>query len=231
MTQTSLGTILLVCTSHAGLGDTGNQTGVWMEELTAPYYAFQDAGYDVKIASPVGGKPPVDPGSMNKEMQGPSVARFEADADASAKLKATLQLGDIADMQGFSGIFLAGGHGTMWDFPENEQLGALVTSAVAAKKAVGAVCHGVAGLLAGDAPKALQGKAVAGFSDQEEAAVGLTKVVPFLLATKLKENGYQYSSSAVFTPHVVADGLLITGQNPASSQATADAMIEAMVKA
>ncbi len=230
MTQNSLGTILLVCTSHADLGETGNKTGLWMEELTAPYYAFLDAGYGIQIASPAGGTPPIDPGSMNKEMQGPSVARFDADADANAKFGATVPLEDSADMRRFAGIFLAGGHGTMWDFPDNKQLGSLVTEATKAGKAVGAVCHGVAGLLAGDAPVALKGKSVAGFSDEEEAAVGLTDVVPFLLATRLEKEGFKYSKADVFTPHIVTDGLLVTGQNPMSSQATAEAMITAMAR-
>ena len=230
MTQNSLGTILLVCTSHADLGATGNNTGLWMEEMTAPYYAFQDAGYEVEIASPAGGTPPIDPGSMKKEMQGPSVARFQADADANAKFEATVPLEGISDMSRFAGIFLAGGHGTMWDFPQNAQLGRLVTEAAKKKKAVGAVCHGVAGLLAGDAPVALEGKSVAGFSDEEEAAVGLTNVVPFLLATRLKEEGFKYGHAAAFTPHVVTDGLLVTGQNPMSSKPTAEAIIAAMTR-
>lgn len=231
MTQNSLGTILLVCTSHLELGETGNKTGFWMEELTAPYYAFLDAGYEVEIASPVGGMPPIDPGSMDKGMQGPSVARFEADATAEDKLAKTARLSDIADLSSFVGIFLAGGHGTMWDFPDNTDLDRLVAIATADKKAIGAVCHGVAGLLAGDAPIALKGKSVTGFSDEEEGAVGLAEVVPFLLATKLQETGFQYSNAAPFTPHVVTDGLLVTGQNPMSSQATAEAMIAAMAQA
>ena len=231
MTQSSLGTILLVCTSHADLGETGNKTGLWMEKLTAPYFAFLDAGYQIEIASLAGGTPPIDPGSMKKEMQGPSVARFDADAEANAKFEATTPLEDIADMSRFAAIFLAGGHGTMWDFPENNQLGSLVAEATKASKAVGAVCHGVAGLLAGDAPVALKGKSVAGFSNEEEAAVGLTAVVPFLLATRLEERGFTYSKGDVFTPYIVTDGLLVTGQNPMSSLATAEAMITVMAQA
>lgn len=228
MTQSSLGTILLVCTSHAELGDTGNPTGLWMEEMTAPYYVLKDGGYDVVIVSPTGGKPPIDPGSMNKAMQGPSVARFEADDTAFAAFSSSRKLSEITDMNAYQGIFLAGGHGTMWDFPQDAKLGDLLEQAVSANKAVAAVCHGVAGLLAGDVASSLKGKSVAGFSNAEESTVGLTDVVPFLLETELKEVGLKYSCADVFTPHVVTDGNLVTGQNPVSSQGVAEAMITAL---
>lgn len=231
MAQSSLGTILLVCTSHADLGETGNKTGFWMEELTAPYCAFKDAGYQVKIASPKGGNPPVDPGSQNKDMQGPSVERFEADEEAVAALSASTPFSEIANMDVFVGVFLAGGHGTMWDFPQNAQLSQFLLQATLQNKVIGAVCHGVAGLLSAEISAVLGGKAVAGFSNEEEAAIGLTDVVPFLLETKLGAAGYNYSSGGLFAPHVVTDGRLITGQNPASSQGTADAMIIALKNA
>lgn len=231
MTQNSLGTILLVCTSHADLGTTGNKTGFWMEELAAPYYAFKDAGYHLQIASPKGGHPPVDPGSQLKDMQGASVARFEADKEAVAALAASSPLSEIASMDAFAGVFLVGGHGAMWDFPQNVELGELLVQAASQKKAIGAVCHGVAGLLSGNISAQLEGKAVAGFSNQEEAAVGLTDVVPFLLETKLSNAGFKHSSGEVFSSHVVTDGLLITGQNPVSSQGTADAMIKSILNA
>lgn len=228
MTQSSLGTILLVCTSHAALGETGNPTGLWMEEMTAPYYVLKDAGYDVAITSPTGGKPPIDPGSMNKAMQGPSVARFEADDTADAAFSSSQKLSDITNMDAYEGIFLAGGHGSMWDFPQNTDLAKLLEQAVSANKTVAAVCHGVAGLLVGEVASSLKGKSVTGFSNAEEGVVGLTDIVPFLLETKLEEAGLIYSSGDVFTPHVVTDGKLVTGQNPVSSHGVAEAMITAL---
>ena len=225
MTQKPLGTILLVCTSHSELGKTGNNTGFWIEELAAPYYAFKDAGYKVAIASPRGGTPPVDPGSLSKDMRGPIVDRFEANAEASAALSSSTSLDDIVGVDAFAGVFLVGGHGTMWDFPQNANLARLVEQALTQGKAIGAVCHGVAGLLAGNVPALLKGKSVAGFSNAEETAVGLTEVVPFLLETKLVEAGFDYRSGPVFSPNVVTDGMLVTGQNPPSSLATAEAMI------
>ena len=231
MTQSSLGTILLVCTSHADLGETGNKTGFWMEELTAPYYAFKDAGYCVEIASPKGGNPPVDPASKSKGMQGPSVERFETDEEAFAALSSSTPLCEVVNTDAFAGVFLAGGHGTMWDFPENAELGQILVQAASQSKVIGAVCHGVAGLLSADVSAALGGKAVSGFSNEEEAAVGLSDVVPFLLETKLRDAGFNYRSGEEFSPHVVTDGRLVTGQNPASSQDTADAMVIALENA
>lgn len=224
MTQ-SLGTILLVCTSHSDLGETGQKTGFWMEELAAPYYAFKEAGYAIAFASPKGGTPPVDPGSLAEPARGPLTDRFKADGEAMAQLSSVQKLEDIPETEGFAALFLVGGHGTMWDFPHNPDLSRLLTAAVAQDRVVAAVCHGVAGLLADGVPAALKGKAVSGFSNQEEAAVGLTGVVPFLLETKLSEAGYDYRGGAVFAPHVITDGRLVTGQNPPSSHAVAEAVI------
>ena len=224
MTQ-SLGTILFVCTSHSDLGTTGHKTGFWMEELAAPYYAFKEAGFDIAIASPMGGLPPVDPGSLKEETRVAISDRFEADNEAMTCLSTSSKLKDIVGMAGYAGIFLVGGHGTMWDFPENPDLSRLLIEATKANKVIGAVCHGVAGLLAEGVPSALKGKAVAGFSNEEEATVGLTDVVPFLLESDLKTSGYAYESGPVFAPKVVTDGQLITGQNPGSSLAAAGAMI------
>lgn len=179
MTQSSLGTVLLVCTSHTDLGGTGNKTGFWMEELTAPYYALKDTGYHVTIASPKGGNPPVDPGSQSKDMQGPSVKQFEADEEALAARASSTPLSEVANMDAFVSVFLVGGHGTMWDFPENAALDQILVQATSQNKVIGAVCHGVAGLLSANVSAALGGKAVAGLSNVEEAAVGLTDVVPF----------------------------------------------------
>jgi putative intracellular protease/amidase len=224
MTQT-LGTILLVCTSHSDLGETGQKTGFWMEELAAPYYAFKEAGYAIALASPNGGTPPVDPGSLAKATRGPLTDRFEADSDAMAQLSSVQKLEHIADADGFAALFLVGGHGTMWDFADNPDLSRLLMAGVAQGKVIAAVCHGVAGLLADGVPAVLKGKAVSGFSNQEEAAVGLTEVVPFLLETKLSEAGYVYRGGAMFAPHVITDGRLVTGQNPSSSHGAAEAVI------
>lgn len=224
MTETSSGTILLVCTSTADLGNTGRQTGIWMEELAAPYHAFKDAGYGVLIASPKGGQPPVDPGSLATGMRGAVVDRFEADPEATAAMQGSTRLDAIMGMEPFVGVFLVGGHGAMWDFPNDAALGRLLQQAAAQEKAIGAVCHGVAGLLAAGVPGSLKGRSVAGFSNAEEAAVGLTEVVPFLLETRLGEAGFRYSSGAAFSSHVVTDGALVTGQNPQSSEAVARAM-------
>lgn len=228
MNQTSLGTILLVCTSHAELGTTGKKTGFWMEELAAPYYAFMDAGYEVSIASPKGGKPPVDPGSLTVEMRGPSVNRFEADPDAVAALSDSIPLSEIADIGPYAGIFLVGGHGSMWDFPHDKALGRLLIQSAAQGKAIGAVCHGAAGLLVEGLQSALRGKSVTGFSNEEEAAVGLIDVVPFLIESKLVDAGFNYRAGAIFTPQVVTDGNLVTGQNPASSAAAANGIISVL---
>ena len=224
MTQ-SLGTILLVCTSHSELGKTGHKTGFWMEELAAPYYAFKEAGFDIAIASPQGGLPPVDPGSLTEATRVNVANRFEADHEAMTSLAISAKLQDIAAMDGYAGIFLVGGHGTMWDFPDNPDLARLLIEATNENKVIGAVCHGVAGLLAEGVPAALKGQAVAGFSNEEEATVGLTDVVPLLLESDLKTAGYAYESGPVFVPKVVTDGRLVTGQNPGSSQTAAEAMI------
>lgn len=168
---------------------------------------------------------------MNKDTQGPSVALFEADPEASSALATSLALGSITDMAAFVGVFLAGGHGTMWDFPKNDELGSILGNAISHGKAVGAVCHGVAGLATDEIATALRGKSACGFSNEEEAAAGLTEVVPFLLETKLTDAGVTYNGGAMFTPYVVTDGSLITGQNPMSSQATAEAMIQVLIKA
>lgn len=166
MTQ-SLGTILLVCTSHSDLGATGHKTGFWMEELAAPYYAFKEAGFDIAIASPLGGSPPIDPGSLADVTRVPATDRFEADQGAMSLLSSSSKLQDIVGMEGYAGIFLVGGHGTMWDFPNDPEISRLLIEAATLDKVIGAVCHGVAGLLAEGVPDVFNGKAVAGFSNEE----------------------------------------------------------------
>ncbi|MBL4787314.1 MAG: type 1 glutamine amidotransferase domain-containing protein [Cohaesibacteraceae bacterium] len=228
MTTSPQQTILLVCTSHAEFGDTGNKTGFWMEELAAPFYTFKDAGYALQITSIAGGQPPVDPGSLTEQMAGPLGKQFAADDDASSMLAASTKLSNIKDMQDFAGIFLVGGHGTMWDFPDNAVLGDLLADASSRERVIGAVCHGVAGLMAHPSKEFLKGKTVAGFSNAEEAAIGLADAVPFALQTSLVERGANYNEGPAFAPHAVADGLLVTGQNPGSSTMTAELMVKAL---
>lgn len=223
-------TILFIVTSHAMLGDTGHKTGVWLEELTTPYYALKDAGYDVRIVSVAGGDIPFDPRSLEEENLPVSVQRYQKDKDLQAALKATDSIADVT-MAEHVAIFMPGGHGTMWDLPDNPRLSSLVVNAYESGKPVAAVCHGPAGLVgvklsSGD--YLVKGKTVAAFTNEEEEAVGLTEKVPFLLEDKLEAQGAVMKKADNFVPNAVRDGLLITGQNPASSEAVAKLLIEAL---
>ncbi len=220
--------ILMVLTSHDQLGDTGKKTGFWLEELAAPYYVFKDAGAEIELASPKGGQPPVDPRSAEPNSQTAATRRFEADPKAKAALVATRKLSGVSH-EGFDVVFYPGGHGPLWDLAEDPASIGLIQTTIAAGKAVVAVCHGPAALRhakASDGKPVVAGKKVTGFSNSEEEAVGLTKVVPFLVEDMLRENGGLYSKGRMWQPHVVADGLLITGQNPASSAPAARALLE-----
>ena len=220
--------ILIVLTSHDKLGDTGEKTGFWLEEFAAPYYVFKDAGAEITLASPLGGQPPLDPKSDAPDFQTESTHRFESDSAAQAVLASTLKLADVSAVD-FDAVFYPGGHGPLWDLAEDAASIALIEAMLEANKPVAAVCHAL-GVLRH--PKALngtfvvQGKAVTGFTNTEEAAVGLTDVVPFLVEDMLKQNGAIYSKLDDWQPHVVTDGLLITGQNPASSESVAKALLE-----
>lgn len=220
--------VLIVLTSHDQLGDTGEKTGFWLEELAAPYYVFRDAGADVTLASPKGGQPPLDPKSASPDFQTDDTRRFEADAEAKAALAATQRLADVA-IRDYDAVFYPGGHGPLWDLAVDPASIALIEAAAADGKPVGAVCHAPAVLRdvkGTDGAPLVKGKAVTGFSNSEEAAVALTDVVPFLVEDMLKANGGIYSCGADWTPHVVRDGLLVTGQNPASSAPTAQAVLD-----
>lgn len=220
--------ILLVLTSHGQLGHTGEKTGFWLEELAAPYYAFLDAGAQVTLASPQGGQPPLDPKSNEPAFQTDTTRRFEADATAVAALATTRKLVDV-DVADFDAVFYPGGHGPLWDLAEDRTSIALIEKTVASGKPVALVCHapGVLRHVKGvDGKPLVNGKAVTGFSNTEEEAVGLTKIVPFLVEDMLKANGGIYSSGADWQSHVAVDGLLITGQNPGSSEATAHALLK-----
>ncbi|MFF7056150.1 type 1 glutamine amidotransferase domain-containing protein [Achromobacter spanius] len=220
--------ILIVLTSHDTLGDTGRKTGFWLEEFAAPYYAFVDAGAAVTLASPKGGQPPLDPKSDDPDAQTDATRRFSQDADAQRVLANTQRL---ADMQAadFDAVFYPGGHGPLWDLAEDAKSVALIETMLAAGKPVSAVCH-APGVLrhakTADGKPLVQGRQVTGFSNSEEAAVQLTDVVPFLVEDELTHLGGLYSRGPDWQPHVVCDGLLVTGQNPASSVGVAEALLE-----
>ncbi|MNL03135.1 General stress protein 18 [compost metagenome] len=220
--------ILMVLTSHDQLGNTGRKTGFWLEEFAAPYYAFKDAGADIVLASPKGGQPPLDPKSNEPDFQTELTHRFEADAAAKAQLAATVRLDSVSQAD-FDTVFYPGGHGPMWDLAEDKHSIALIESFIAAGKPVALVCHAPGVLrhvVTSDGKPLVQGKKVTGFTNTEEAAVGLTQVVPFLVEDELKAKGGLYSKGDDWAPYVVEDGLLITGQNPASSAAGAAALLK-----
>lgn len=220
--------ILMVLTSHDKLGNSGEKTGFWLEEFAAPYYVFKDAGATITLASPLGGQPPLDPKSDDPAAQTAATQRFRSDPPAQAELASTLELARIAAAD-FDAVFYPGGHGPLWDLAEDAASIALIEAMLAAGKPVAAVCHAPAVWRhprSADGRPVVHGKAVTGFANSEEEAVGLTAIVPFLVEDMLKENGGRYSKTADWHPYVVADGLLISGQNPASSEPAAKALLE-----
>ena len=222
--------ILMVLTSHAELGDTGKKTGFWLEEFAGPYYVLKDAGHDITLASPKGGQPPLDPKSDAPDAQTEATKRFKGDGDAQAQLSVTEVLASI-DSTMFDGVFYPGGHGPMWDLAEDADSRALIEETLAAGKPVALVCHAPAALKNVTTPEGaplVRGRKVTGFTNGEEEAVKLTDVVPFLLEEMLKAKGGHYSKGPDFTPYVVTDGLLITGQNPPSSGPAAEALLAAL---
>ncbi|MEN5279170.1 type 1 glutamine amidotransferase domain-containing protein [Brucella sp. TWI432] len=223
--------ILMILTSSATMGEPDKPTGLWFEELATPYYAFVDAGASVTLASIQGGPAPIDPRSVKARGENEaSVDRFLGDEAASKVLTETLPLSAI-DISQYDAVFLPGGHGTMWDLPESAELAALLGKAWAQGKIVAAVCHGPAGLVNvkdETGTPLVSGRRVTGFSDSEERAAGLDEAVPFLLETRLRELGGRYESVADFQPFAIADGRLVTGQNPASSALTAKLTLEAL---
>ncbi|ODV43805.1 dimethylallyltransferase [Cupriavidus sp. UYMMa02A] len=219
--------VLIVLTSHDQLGNTGEKTGFWLEELAAPYYVLKDAGVDVTLASVKGGQPPLDPKSNDPSFQTAATRRFDADAEAKAALASTQKLSEVAGGD-YDAVFYPGGHGPMWDLAEDANSRALIESTIASGKPVALVCH-APGVLrhvkAKDGSPLVKGRNVTGFTNTEEAAVGLTEVVPFLVEDMLKASGANFSKVADWQPYVVTDGLLITGQNPASSDPVAHALL------
>ncbi|MGX5698491.1 type 1 glutamine amidotransferase domain-containing protein [Acinetobacter kookii] len=220
--------ILMVLTSHDTLGTTGKKTGFWLEELAAPYYTFVDAGAEVTLASPKGGQPPLDPKSNEKDAQTETTRRFEADSSAMQALANTRKLSEIS-IADFDAVFYPGGHGPLWDLAEDQTSISLIEQTLQANKPLALVCH-APGVLrhvkCTDDQPIVKGKSVTGFSNTEEAAVGLTEIVPFLVEDMLRENGGHYYKAEDWQVHVQQDGLLITGQNPASSAATAEALLK-----
>lgn len=224
--------ILMVLTSHARLGDTGAKTGFWLEEFAAPYYVFKDAGAAVTLACPLGGHPPVDPKSEEPAAQTEATRRLKADAAAMEQLAHSFKLADVS-AGAFSAVFYPGGHGPLWDLAEDSHSIALIEAMLAAAKPVAAVCHAPGVFRHAkwpDGTSIVKGRHVAGYSNSEESAVGLSSVVPFLVEDMLKARGGAYSKAPDWQPHVVTDGLLVTGQNPASSAPAAQALLKLLAE-
>ena len=220
----------MVLTSHSKLGDTGEKTGFWVEEFAAPYYTLADAGAVITIASPKGGQPPVDPKSEAEDAQTPATIRFYKDNTVIDKVAHTLKLSDVKQ-EDYDAVFYPGGHGPLWDLATDETSINLIEAFYNHQKPIGFVCHAPAALInvkAINGEPLVKGKHVTGFSNTEEAAVKLTKVVPFLLEDELVKHGAHYSKGDDWVSYVKQDGLLITGQNPGSSEAVAELMLETL---
>jgi putative intracellular protease/amidase len=219
--------ILMVLTSHDELGDTGKKTGFWIEEFAAPYYAFIDAGVAVTLATPKGGQAPIDPTSTLEDFQTSATERYYADAESQSKIATTVKLSSLNESE-FDAVFYPGGHGPLWDLTDNQDSITLIENFLKAGKAVATVCHASAALLnvkQASGEFAVKGKAVSGFTNGEEEAVQLTNVVPFLLEDELIKRGGEYQKAQDWHAFVVQDGLIITGQNPASSALVAEKLL------
>ena len=222
--------ILIVLTSHDRLGDTGNKTGFWLEEFASPYYIFHDAGVEITLASIAGGQPPIDPKSALEEWETDDTRRFNQDKDAKTELANTKSIKEL-EAGSFDAIFFPGGHGPMWDFPENETLANLIGSFDKERKIIAAVCHGPVALVdvkKSDGTPLVSGKRISAFTNGEEDAVELSEVVPFLLEDRLRDLGAMIENGPDFSINVVTDGNLITGQNPQSSAEGARAVLAAL---
>lgn len=222
--------VLFVLTSHDQLGNTGAKTGFWIEEFASPYYVLRDHGIHVDIASPKGGQPPIDPKSALPEFATPATARFNADVNTQEILRNTIKLEGI-HLTEYDGIFYPGGHGPMWDLSEDPNSITLIESFYRNNKPVAFVCHAPGALRHVknvDGTPLVSNKTVTGFTNSEEDAVHLTNVVPFLVEDMLQENGGVYSKGPDWAPYAVSDGLLITGQNPASSEIVAQKLLDAI---
>lgn len=218
--------VLFVVTSHDKLGNTGEKTGYWTEELAAPYYELVDQGIEITIATPKGGEPPIDPKSEDPSAATEDTKRFDNDTELQEKLKNTIKLSEVNPAD-YDAVFYPGGHGPLWDLVEDKNSIALIETFYNSNKPVAFVCHAPAVLknVKTNGEFLVKGKNVTGFSNEEEDAVGLTNVVPFLLQDVFKENGANYSKKENWHPYAVEDGLLITGQNPASSKPVAQILL------
>jgi len=222
--------LLIVLTSHSALGNTGKKTGFWIEEFAAPYYVLADSGADISIASPLGGQPPVDPKSEAPDAQTPATKRFYTDLDAIDKVANSIKLSDV-EYSEYDAVFYPGGHGPLWDLVNDKYSIQLIEDIYDAGKPVAFVCHAPAALVnvkAENGEPLVKGKKLTSFSDTEELAVGLDKEVPFLLEAELIKLGAEYSKGADWASYVQQDGLLITGQNPASSEAVATLLLKTL---
>lgn len=224
--------VLIVLTSHSELGNTGKKTGFWIEEFAAPYYVLADAGAEITLASPKGGQPPIDPKSDEPDAQTDATKRFKADADLKEKLSQTVKLSEI-NAEEFDAVFYPGGHGPLWDLANDEKSISLIERFLNSNKPVALVCHAPGALIkvkSADGEPLVKGKEVTGFSNTEEDAVQLTDVVPFLLEDEFKKLGGNYSKGPDWGSYVKKDGLLITGQNPASSEEAAKVLLDLLKK-
>jgi putative intracellular protease/amidase len=218
--------IVMVLTSHDQLGDTGRKTGFWLEEFAAPYFVFRDAGVQLTLASPKGGQPPIDPKSDLPENQTDAMTRFKRDGKAQQALAHTIELADVKAGD-YDSVFYVGGHGPMWDLAESPASIALLEAFYNAGKPIALVCHspGVLRHVTYDGAPLVKGKRVTGFTNDEEEAVELTHIVPFLVEDELKKLGATFEKVANWQPFSIVDGRLITGQNPASSTGAAQALL------
>ncbi|MBF7091029.1 type 1 glutamine amidotransferase domain-containing protein [Flavobacterium sp. ALJ2] len=223
--------VLFVVTSHDKLGNTGEKTGFWTEELAAPYYALVDKGVEITIATPLGGQPPIDPKSADPASATEDTKRFDADKVLLEKLKYTIKLTDVNPAD-YDAVFYPGGHGPLWDLAEDKNSAELISAFYTQNKPVSFVCHapGVLKDVKINGEFLVKGKKVTGFSNTEEEAVGLTKIVPFLLEDALQKDGAIYSKGPNWEPYAIEDGLLITGQNPASSKLVAEKLLQKLTK-
>jgi putative intracellular protease/amidase len=222
--------VLMVLTSHSELGNTGIKTGFWIEEFAAPYYILSDAGVDITLASPMGGQPPIDPKSDLPDAQTPATERFHKDLGLQKMLAETQELSTIEE-DAYDAVFYPGGHGPLWDLAKDEHSIFLIESFIQQNKPIAFVCHAPAALIhvkTEGGEYFVKGKKVTGFSDSEEEAVKLTKIVPFLLEDELKQLGGNYSKGPDWASYVQKDGLLITGQNPASSEEAARELLKSI---
>ena len=227
-----MASVLFILTSHDTLGDTGKQTGFYIDEMAAPYWALVDAGHDVTLASVKGGKPPIDPNSLDDDpaKRPEPVRRFLDDAEASAKLEDTAAIAGV-QAEGYDAVFLPGGHGTMWDFAENADVARLVSEVHGKGGVVGAVCHGPAGLLgatAADGSPLVKGVRISGFTNSEEKEVGLADAVPYLLEERLRAQGAEFEDTGNWNVLAVTDNRIVTGQNPQSAPEVGKQLVAAL---